>query len=284
MILNKVWFESKITSFLKVDESNKMMGIDGIYIFEPNPLVGLVSGFDPIFDDYKDIIGSFHLTPSEAYEKYCAKKKLEKPERKLVILSYILPINKLTKEENFKYSLQWPSERWAHTRLFGEQANQTLQKFLVTELEKIGIHAIAPSTEVFLFKIHRKHEKGVWASTWSHRHMAFAAGLGSFGLSDGFINERGKAMRCGSVLINGKVDFEPLERPKNPYQFCSRCGNCIERCPVGAISFENRHDKQVCSEHVMASIPIIKRNYGINIYSCGLCQVNVSCENGIPKK
>jgi len=34
----------------------------------------------------------------------------------------------------------------------------------------------------------------------------------------------------------------------------------------------------------MSTIPYIKDNYGIDIYGCGLCQVGVSCENGVPKK
>ncbi|MFX0072321.1 MAG: epoxyqueuosine reductase, partial [Candidatus Hermodarchaeota archaeon] len=59
-------------------------------------------------------------------------------------------------------------------------------------------------------------------------------------------------------------------------------GVCIERCPIGAITYETRHDKQKCSQHVMNSIPYIKDHFGINIYACGLCQVAVPCENGIP--
>ena len=67
-------------------------------------------------------------------------------------------------------------------------------------------------------------------------------------------------------------------------EYCSMCGDCIKRCPVGAITFEKHHDKQRCSEFVTSTIPYIKENYGINIYSCGLCQVNVSCSDGIPSK
>jgi len=112
--------------------------------------------------------------------------------------------------------------------------------------------------------------------------MAFAAGLGSFGLSDGFINEKGIAMRCGSIIIDYKLPSDADKRPEDPYYYCLKCGSCIKRCPVGAITFETRHDKQKCSEHVMSTIPYIKNNYGINIYSCGLCQVGVPCENNIP--
>jgi len=283
MELTKDWFKEKIEKFLTEDQSNKMNGVDGIHIFNPkNFSVGFCDGNDPIFEEYKKIIGKFHLTPEEAYTKFCERNNILCSTENLSVVAYILPINQKTRDENLEYSNEMPSERWAHTRLFGEEANQKLQKFLIKNLKQEGINAVAPMTQGYMFRIHRKHENGVWASTWSHRHMAFAAGLGSFGLSDGFINECGIAMRCGSLIVDYKLPSDAEKRPDDPYYFCTNCGACIERCPVGAISFENRHDKLKCSLHVMSSIPYIKDNYKINIYSCGLCQVGVPCEKGIP--
>jgi hypothetical protein len=34
---------------------------------------------------------------------------------------------------------------------------------------------------------------------------------------------------------------------------------------------------------VLEQIPAIKRDYGIDIYACGLCQTGVPCEGGIPR-
>ena len=288
-MLNKEWFINKINTFLLKDESNVMAGVDGILMFEPDILVGFCSGNDPIFEEYKRVVGPFHLTPFEAYTKYCNLNQSKPVERdNLSVIAYILPINEKTKLQNYQYSKDWPSERWAHTRLYGENANQKLQKYLVSELEKeFELKAVAPMTEKKLFKIFRKHDQtrqGVWASTWSHRHMCFACGLGSFGLSDGFINEKGKAMRCGSIVVNYKLPTDAEKRPSDPYAYCTKCGDCIKRCPVNAIDFERGHDKQLCSEKVMLTIPYINKHYKISIYSCGLCQVNVSCSNGIPKR
>jgi epoxyqueuosine reductase len=288
-MVKKEWFNKKIGSFLENDPINKMDGVDGQLIFDPEVLVGFCSGNDPIFDEYKKRVGPFHLTPKEAFDKFCKLNDLElKGGGVLTVVAYILPINQNTKRENYEYSKEWPSERWAHTRLYGEKANQKLQKQLLNELKlEFGIIGVAPMTEKKLFKIHRKHEyayQGVWASTWSHRHMCFASGLGSFGLSDGFINEKGKAMRCGSIVIDYKLPSDAEKRPSDPYEYCTRCGDCIKRCPVSAITLENGHDKQKCSEKVMGTVPYIKEHYEIPIYACGLCQVNVSCSNGIPSK
>ena len=257
MGINKDWFVEKINSFLEVDESNKMKMVDTSLIFDPDVIVGFVSGNDPIFNDYKKIIGEFYLTPIEAYSWYCEKNGIPVSIEHLSVVTYILPINKNTKKENFEYSKDNPSERWANTRLFGEQANMNIQIYLIEELKKLGINSMAPTNQKRLFKINRK----IWASNWSHRHCCFAAGLGSFGLSDGFINARGKSMRYGSIIVDYDLPSDAINRPSDPYEFCSNCGDCIKRCPVNAISFENRHDKIVCSNHVMGTIPYIKENY-----------------------
>ena len=260
-----------------------MSKVDGALLFNPDVLVGFVSGNDPLFDEYKQIIGNFHLTPAEVYSWFCeANNIVPSPIEKISVVAFILPINEYTKKENFEYSREWPSERWAHTRLFGEMANEKLQAYLVDELKIEGINAIAPTLEKKLFRMIPKHENGVWASTWSHRHMAFAAGLGSFGLSDGFLNKKGIAMRCGSIVVDYKLPSDAASRPSDPYAYCRECGKCIERCPVEAITLDNRHDKAKCSLHCFKTTRYIKKNYKINIYACGLCQVGVPCENGMP--
>lgn len=266
-----------------------MNGVDGTLMFKPDVIVGCCSGNDPIFEEYKKVVGPFHMTPTEAFTKFCEIYKLNtNGTNNLTVVAYILPISEKTKLENYQYSNNWPSERWAHTRLYGEKCNQKLQQFLVSEIKKeFNFNATAPMTETKLFKIYRKHKsvrQGVWASTWSHRHMCFASGLGSFGLSDGFINEKGKAMRCGSIIVDFKLPSDAGKRPKDPYAYCIKCGDCIKRCPVKAISFEQGHNKQACSEKVMSTIPYIAENYNISIYACGLCQVNVSCSNKIPRR
>ncbi|MFX0039611.1 MAG: 4Fe-4S binding protein [Promethearchaeota archaeon] len=280
MYVNKEWFIDKINRFLKDDESNKMSKVDGSLIYEPNVLVGFANGNDNIYSKYKSIIGDFHLTPSEAYEWYCNENNLKFNDENLSVIAYILPLNQKTKIENYNYSKTMPSERWAHTRLFGEEANRKILNYLVEELNKLGINAFAPTLDKRLFKVNRE----IWASNWSHRHNCFAAGLGSFGLSDGFINARGKAMRCGSFIIDYKLPSDAHNRPSDPYEYCIECGKCISRCPVNAISFEHRHNKLICAPYLISTIPFVNQTYGIDIFACGLCQVGVSCSDGIPKK
>ena len=60
---NKV-LEQLIKNFINESETNKRKQLDhGTYWEEP--LVGFASGMDPLFFEYKTLIGSFHLTPRE---------------------------------------------------------------------------------------------------------------------------------------------------------------------------------------------------------------------------
>ena len=56
--------EQLIKNFIKENEQNRRTQLgQGVYWDEP--LVGFASGIDPLFFEYKTIIGSFHLTPRE---------------------------------------------------------------------------------------------------------------------------------------------------------------------------------------------------------------------------
>ncbi len=280
----KKWITDEIKRFIREDPGNRLEKLDGSPIFG-EPLVGFVAGNDPIFLQLKEVIGDFHLTPYEVMAKIAEEIGIPVPsEDEIGVISYILPISKKTRKENASMKDR-PSERWSHTRLFGEEFNQKLQDHLVSLLEEKGYFAVAPEREMGLFRM-LVDEKAGWTSTWSQRHVAFAANLGTFGLSDGLITEKGKAHRAGSVIVN-----QPLDSPQRTidiHRDClyfqnGECKMCIERCPMGAIT-EEGHDKNKCSEFVLKQIPIIKEKYGIDIYACGLCQTGVSCEDENPVK
>jgi epoxyqueuosine reductase QueG len=130
------------------------------------------------------------------------------------------------------------------------------------------------------------------SSNWSQRHVAFAAGLGTFGLSDGFITEKGMALRCGSVVTDAAL-ASTERKHDGPYGNCLfyrgvPCMKCAERCPADAITAEG-HDKKRCMMFVLVEQKEILAELGradgyIGDYvGCGLCQTRVPCEHGIPE-
>ena len=62
------------------------------------------------------------------------------------------------------------------------------------------------------------------------------------------------------------------------------CGECIPRCPVGALSKEGGHDKKKCSAHLGVTRKVVRSEYGFEGYGCGLCQTGVPCESKIPTR
>jgi epoxyqueuosine reductase QueG len=146
-----------------------------------------------------------------------------------------------------------------------------------------GFETCIPALEPSLVIRKREPEdavgKPLFASSWSERHVAFAAGLGTFGLSTHLITRVGKAGRFGSIITT--AEFEPTARPyrEDPFAYCTRCGTCTKRCPVDALTLENGKDYQACWVYMEETKIRFKPRYG-----CGKCQLLVPCETGIPNK
>jgi epoxyqueuosine reductase QueG len=164
--------------------------------------------------------------------------------------------------------------------------NEKLRRYILEELKKKGIRAAAPTMLPQWSRM--ASDKFVFASKWSERHAAFVSGLGTFGLSDGLITPRGKAMRVGSVVAEMEIPATP--RPYKGHQdYClwfsqGSCKKCVERCPVEALS-EKGHDKILCSRHVHETCKAyIVEHFGFEGYACGLCQTGIPCESKIPVK
>ena len=246
-----------------------------------DPLTGFARGDDPLFPAYKEHAGPFHWTPLEIFKLTFPDSPAEAGD--LSVISYVLPQTEATKADN-RRETEHPSERWARARIFGEQVNVNLRRHLVGSLEKGGIEVVAP----MLSPLWERKEGGplVYASTWSERHIAHACGLGTFGLCDGLITPRGKAMRLGSVVA--RIDLPVTPRPYADHrEYClfyskGACGKCIKRCPAGALS-KAGHDKQKCHDYIRGVCrEYITGNYGFKGFACGLCQTGVPCESGIP--
>ncbi len=274
------WLETLIKDFINQSPENTLKNPANDKAWD-DPLVGFSSGDDPIYQAFKEHVGLFHWTPLELFNLTFPQIKAGAGE--LTVISWILPHTARTKSDH-KKETTYPSESWARARKFGEEINVSLRKHVVDTLRVAGIEAVAPMLSPEWAR--KMSERYLYASTWSERHAAHASGLGTFGLCDGLITPRGKAVRCGSVVA--RLQIPPTPRPyKDHHEYClffSRgiCKKCVKRCPVGALS-EQGHDKLKCGAYVEEAMKeYVTSHFGFEAYACGLCQTGVPCESRIP--
>lgn len=246
------------------------------------PLIGVASGDNPYYEFLKEHIGPFHWNPAEAYQ---LKYPGEVSGQSLSVVSMVFPQTIKTKQAQAKET-KCPSREWIVSRGEWEPLMKEFSGKLVHELEEMGIRSVSIDLQPEFRTI--GSEKLGLSSNWSHRHSAYLAGLGTFGLSEGLITEAGKAVRITSLII--EAPLTPTERSYRSYrEWClhdkdGSCGVCIRRCPVHAITLEG-HDKVLCEnyEEVFAGnywpSDIVRGDY---ILGCGLCQAGVPCQNRRP--
>ncbi len=274
------WIRNEIIRFTASGENS--LHLDPPEPAWDEPLVGFARGGDPLFAKFKEEIGAFLWTPEEIFALAFPGSKAAAEE--LTVISWILPQTERTRRDH-RRETALPAERWARSRKFGEDFNMALRGHLVGFLGKAGCEAVAPMLSP-LWKWEKSDRCG-FASSWSERHAAYAAGLGTFGLCDGLITPKGKAMRCGSVVA--RILVPPSERPyDDPHAYClffidGNCGKCIKRCPAGAISREGGHDKEKCKRYLdEVATKSVRERFGMEASACGLCQTGVPCEARIP--
>lgn len=100
---------------------------------------------------------------------------------------------------------------------------------------------------------------------FSHRHAAYLAGLGTFGVNNVLLTEEyGPRVRFVSVFTTADI---PQGTPLDA-QLCTKCMRCVEVCPVHAIP-EDRYPEGLTDKHACAvrSERLSRRSMS----PCGLC-------------
>lgn len=265
----------EIKKYILESKDNWLEEIDDHYYDEP--IIKFASADDPLFEEYKKIIGNDHLTPGGAFELAFGKDSYQGG----TVMSVVLPINEKIRKTN-RTQARHGSREWALTRTFGDEIFVTeFVKYLENLLTEMGHRTLSPS--------HSEWFKIGLPSNWSERHIAYVAGLGTFSINDAFITEKGIAVKLISVVTELKLtpDIREARDHMENCLLCSKgsCGVCIKRCPVNAISKEG-HDKMKCYEHVYGDeSKKLAESYGGDPKlgsGCGLCQTGVPCEDRNP--
>ncbi|MDD4715762.1 MAG: 4Fe-4S binding protein [Oscillospiraceae bacterium] len=233
----------------------------GLRLFDA-PILGFTQAEDSLFQDFQrpHIVGEHFLPPRSWL-----------PGAKSV-LSFFLPFSDSVKTANLADPI-WPAPEWLHGRMEGQVMVRGLSLFLKDTLEQAGYPTVIPSLDARFWS----KEAACFTSNWSERHVAYACGLGTFGLSAGLITPKGMAGRFGSIVTS--LPLPPDPRPYQSYhEYCIACGACVRKCPVHAISLQTGKNHALCSSFLEKTKVKFAPRYG-----CGKCQVAVPCESCIPR-
>ncbi len=101
---------------------------------------------------------------------------------------------------------------------------------------------------------------------FSHRHAAYLAGLGTFGVNNMLLTpEYGPRVRFGSVFTSADL---PAGRPVITDPLCTRCMQCVRHCPSSALQ-PGEYPGDITDTHACARMSSdLGRRYAA---PCGIC-------------
>lgn len=190
------------------------------------PLVGFADANHPYIQSLPDIIRTTHALPSDVLKDAS------------IVIAYYVPFTKELAKTN-KRADDLASPDWA---LAYEETNAMFEKlntYIINCLEKMGYRgSISPKAATF--------DQKELKSDWSHRHFAYAAGLGTFGLNNMLITKRGCCGRYSTIVTN--LDVKPDAPASEEYCLYKKngsCGVCVKNCPMGALKLDS-FDRNKC--------------------------------------
>lgn len=224
------------------------------------PLAAIASAHDPLFEKLRLIIDPEHALPSELL-----------PSARSVIVFFI-PFHKWMGEENGRFG-PFAARSWAEAYVITNQLIASVNLHLKECLAQAGHQsATTPATHNF------DEEKLI--SKWSHKHLGYIAGLGTFGSHRLLITRSGCCGRLGSLVTT--MELAPTSRPREEWCLLKaghRCSACFAKCKYGALD-ENTFDRHACYRQCLVN----DNHYGdlplVDV--CGKCGCDVPCSFGIP--
>jgi len=217
------------------------------------PLVGFSSASDPLYAKIKELIGPYHLRPTDIL-----------PEVKTIV-SFFLPFSKKVVEAN-RREPDVPAREWVDSYIHANDLIDQISLDLVALMTARNLKAVMVNAS-------KNYDQKALKATWSHRSAAFVAGLGRFGLNRMLITPVGGAGRYGTVLIS--EELTPSVRPEE--ELClfwknGSCQYCLEHCPVKALGDgPDEFDRQACHRKLLAITPYASINRSQHV--CGKCDV-----------
>lgn len=223
-------------------------------------LVGVASAKDPMLEELKRVVDPDHAMPNEI---------LAGAES---IIVFFLPFKRWLGEQNDGHGVlaaqSW-AESYITTNLLIGAINEHLQACLK---DKGHEAAVTPATHNF------DEEKLI--SRWSHKHLAYVAGLGTFGHNQLLITSSGCCGRLGSLVTT--MPLPATTRPDT--EWCLQkaghgCLACVSKCKYGALH-KTRFNRQACYRQCLKNDAHYSHLQLVDV--CGKCACEVPCSYQIP--
>lgn len=225
-----------------------------------DPLAAFISADNPSLERLKEAVDPEHAMPSDLL-----------PDARSVVV-FFLPFKAELGVENAKCK-PYSSRSWAQAYVETNVLIQSINEHLKALFRHAGYDAATtPATHNF------DEEKLI--SRWSHKHLAYLAGLGTFGKNHLLITRAGCCGRLGSLVTS--MPLPETRRP--PEEWCLEkrgihCLACISHCRFGALR-EDSFDRQICYTQLLrndahhSDLPLVD--------VCGKCECEVPCSYQIP--
>ena len=230
-----------------------------------NPVIGVASAENPLFAKLKEIVSPGHALPDDLI-----------PGARSVI-AYFVPFAEGIVRSNVhgeESSAEWMAA-YADTNMMLTDLNQHL-------CEVLGAAGYRASNLPPTYN----YDPVNLCSDWSHRSVAYIAGVGTFGINHMLITEAGCCGRIGSVVTDLELEPTPmLEEELCLFKRDGSCGACTKRCVADALAIDAGiaiFDKHACNAQIYEKVYPRRQVPGGD--SCGKCMVGVPCATRAPER
>jgi epoxyqueuosine reductase QueG len=218
------------------------------------PLIGFASAADPLFKTLKQAVSFKHLLPRDILSEA------------RTVVAFFLPFESSVAASNVGGVLV--SREWALAYIETNALIESINRYMKELLESIGnrVETIPPT---------HNFDREKLVSDWSHRHIAYIAGLGKFGVNNMLITEEGCCGRIGSFVTDCAVPADRREEAETClYRHDASCLYCVDRCVNGAL-FRDRFDRNSCHEMCLQNEEAFRSLGKADV--CGKCLVGLPC-------
>lgn len=263
-----------------VAEENEACSMGAIW---QEPIVGFADAKSEYIGRLREIVHPDHQMPEEVM----ADAK--------TVICYFVPFAEWVAKSNVGGAndgcgsvTNMSSPQWAESYELTNAMMSRLNEHLIETVHNMGYEAkTAPEAAVFY--------RDEVISHWSFRHIAYAAGLGTFGLNNMLITDKGCSGRYNCIVTNLEVEADsPKKEEACLYIKDGTCGACMVKCPAGAISPDG-FDRHKCYEQCLKNAAVYTGfgssyaeptendaapAYGSEV--CGKCIAGMPCAHRMP--